>query len=66
MAFGLVVAVKAGFTAAAVPNSRPVPRILFCLGSDEMKKKAEYPFDGFDGFVHSPPRAMHPNELPAG
>src|ERR1700730_5424850 len=56
MAFGLVVAVKAGFTAAAVPNSRPVPRILFCLGSDEMKKKAEYPFDGFDGFVHSPPR----------
>ena len=31
-----------------------------------MKKKAEYPFDGFDGFVHSPPRAMHPNELPAG
>ena len=66
MAFGLVVAVKAGFTLAAVANSHPVPRILFCLGSDEMKKKAEYPFDVFDGFVHSPPRAMHPNELPAG
>jgi len=26
---------------------------------------AEYPFDVFDGLVHSPPRAMHPNELRA-
>src|SRR3984893_9916845 len=41
MAFGLVVSVIAGFTAAAVPNSHPVPRILFCLGSDEMKKKGQ-------------------------
>ena len=30
-----------------------------------MKKVAEYPFDLFDGLVHSPPRATHPNELPA-
>jgi hypothetical protein len=34
--------------------------------SDEMEIRAEYPFDVFDGLFHSPPRTVHPNELPAG